>query len=564
MICDQTTGVNITTNSIIFKPELGLNYDQLELLSESNPERVFSLLIKIKNLKNILNKCADISVLIHLTNIFSKIKLLKISKMKTIILKIIHKSKYLENLNNCLVDVNILEDLMSEIKLQKFLTSCKSMLEFMVKPKSRALLVEIIQSLQSICNESSLVVVEKLKFKDTTEIDKIVQMFKNVKITKCFDYGVERWPQIYKELSIYPETKDITSKKVILSQNIMKGSYESVEHYLDVQFRLLREDFIAPMREGIQYFIEMKKANEDIKKIPNMHVYFQAKIKKSKKNGEIFYKVNFYTKEDCSFDSKRFMTDSLLVFSDDNFNSMFFATVINMYRANQKPSKTLLINPLSEITTIKFDSMYTMAESDTYFLPYMYTMNVLDQFNNFNFPMKSYIIYGKTKPNIPAYLFKSKMYSINGVQFNILNDNLWPNNKDLGLDIAQNMAFKAALTKEFVVIQGPPGTGKTFIGLKIAKSIIENMYKKNVLINPIVVVCYTNHALDQFLEGLLCITKKILRIGGGCKSEALKPYIFRKQDDLDKLFNGKYVVGLTTTGASMRRDLLLDLKPPIG
>lgn len=40
---------------------------------------------------------------------------------------------------------------------------------------------------------------------------------------------------------------------------------------------------------------------------------------------------------------------------------------------------------------------------------------------------------------------------------------------------------------------------------------------------PILCVCYTNHALDQFLENLLDIgISRIIRIGGGCKSERLK------------------------------------------
>jgi len=29
-----------------------------------------------------------------------------------------------------------------------------------------------------------------------------------------------------------------------------EGGYEDAEHYLDVQFRLLREDFIRPLRSG--------------------------------------------------------------------------------------------------------------------------------------------------------------------------------------------------------------------------------------------------------------------------------------------------------------------------
>lgn len=41
---------------------------------------------------------------------------------------------------------------------------------------------------------------------------------------------------------------------------------------------------------------------------------------------------------------------------------------------------------------------------------------------------------------------------------------------------------------------------------------------------PILVVCYTNHALDQFLEGILPFCKQLIRIGGRSKSELLKDY----------------------------------------
>lgn len=41
----------------------------------------------------------------------------------------------------------------------------------------------------------------------------------------------------------------------------------------------------------------------------------------------------------------------------------------------------------------------------------------------------------------------------------------WPTPDQLGLDVNQFDAFRAALTKQFVIIQGPPGTGKTFVGM---------------------------------------------------------------------------------------------------
>lgn len=556
VMCDQIIGINVfTNNSVQF-----LNFEKLYLLSESEPEYVFSLLNN-DNFKNILNTCVDITTLINLMNLFSNIHLLQLSQIKICVLDMIYNSNYLENLNNFFKDIKC-EELKSETKFNTFFVSCQTLLNIMTNSKAKILLNGIISlHCDSMANK------ELQLNNGDMEIEKVEHMLKNIRITNCVQYNVTRWPENYKNISIYPLTSDMFSKKVTLSPNITKGRYENVEHYINVQFRLLREDVIAPMREGIQCYKVMNGINQNFKKIPNMQVYFETKIVKKVKDGETLYLVHFYTKEDCSVDSKRFMSESLLVFSNDNFNSMFFAIVLKINRKMLLPKKTLVIKPLGNHVTIKLNSPYIMAESQTYFLPYKYTMEVLKTFDHNNFPMKSYIIYGKTKPEIPAYLnYVSKMYNINGFRFNILNDNLWPDHKVLKLDYAQSKAFKAALTEEFTVIQGPPGTGKTYIGLRIAQSIIENMYETNILKNPILVVCYTNHALDQFLEGLINITKYITRIGGGCKSDILKSCILRdiQTPSAQARLKSSYVVGLTTTGASMRHSLVLKLKPPIG
>lgn len=52
--------------------------------------------------------------------------------------------------------------------------------------------------------------------------------------------------------------------KPFLRSNIKCGAYEDVEHYLDVQFRLLREDLIIPLRNTIQDYIRANK--EETKK----------------------------------------------------------------------------------------------------------------------------------------------------------------------------------------------------------------------------------------------------------------------------------------------------------
>lgn len=557
IICD--------TNNFVSTCETSSSYEKIELLLESKPEQVLSLLLNNNKFKYILNKCLDISVQIDLMNIFSKIQFLKLFQTK-MILDLIYNSKYLEHLNHSLMDVFKLKDSISGIKLLELFINCETILEFIVEPKPKKLLNEIMQSIQSIMNDSNSEDINELPIiNNNLDTEQIIQGFKHFKISNSVQYDVKKWPRCFKKLSVYPVISDITAIKVVLSPNIMKGSYDNVKHYLDVQFRLLREDFIAPLREGIQFYKATKENNQTIKKIPNMHIYLGVKINKKVKDKKVSYFVNFYTNQDCSYDSKRFMFESLLVFSNDNFNSIFFAQVIQMKR-NVSPFKKLKIKFFENNVTIKLNSFYIMAESDAYFLPYMYAMDVLQSFSCERFPMKSYIVYGKSVSKVPAYLtYCSKIYNINGLRFDILNDDLWPDNKFLELDCAQWKAYKSALTEEFTIIQGPPGTGKTYIGLRIARTIIENMYETNLLKNPIVVVCYTNHALDQFLEGLFKITEKIIRIGSGCKSDVLKSCRMRglTLSSFEQL-SKSYVVGLTTTGAAMKHSLLLDLKPPIG
>ena len=101
------------------------------------------------------------------------------------------------------------------------------------------------------------------------------------------------------------------------------------------------------------------------------------------------------------------------------------------------------------------------------------------------------------------------------------------------LDPSQKSALRAALTNELALIQGPPGTGKTYIGLKIVEALLNNTHLLGMN-GPIVVVCCTNHALDQFLEGILEIKNRrrkmisIQRIGNRSKSEKVKEYSIQK------------------------------------
>lgn len=67
------------------------------------------------------------------------------------------------------------------------------------------------------------------------------------------------------------------------------------------------------------------------------------------------------------------------------------------------------------------------------------------------------------------------------------------------------------------------GTGKTYVGLRIAQALLlNNRYWSQPVKSPMLVVCYTNHALDQFLEGIYSFQKNIVRIGGKSKCATLE------------------------------------------
>ncbi|GBC05064.1 hypothetical protein RclHR1_00600027 [Rhizophagus clarus] len=99
-----------------------------------------------------------------------------------------------------------------------------------------------------------------------------------------------------------------------------------------------------------------------------------------------------------------------------------------------------------------------------------------------------------------------------------------PDGTTYGLDETQTKALISSLTREIALVEGPPGTGKTVVGVQIMKVLLANENQRTK-IGPILTICFTNHALDQFLEHLLDenITN-IVRLGSRTKSERIKEF----------------------------------------
>jgi hypothetical protein len=356
-------------------------------------------------------------------------------------------------------------------------------------------------------------------------------------------------PEHFTQLPVLPSAGEVHphARKPFVRPNITKGAYTDWEHYLDVQFRLMREDFIAPLRDGIRQYERHGARNKEV------IVYEGASVGgtvclHSGVGFQIRFDVTRFQRINWEH-SKRLIFGSLLCLSDDGFyKCIFFATVVTRDRKQLKDGLVTVqfeTDALEEVFQIDPSRRFTMVESTAYFEAYRHILEGLQRASAENLTdqlpiFKRYLVDCKLNPPVPApryirfsgnpeFHLKKVLGIVHGMNPNVVltDDFSWPSHKCTKLDPSQLSAFRAALTQEVSVIQGPPGTGKTFIGLKIVEALVANQHKSSHF--PLLVLCYTNHALDQFLEGILeireefsCRDLNIVRIGGRCKTENVK------------------------------------------
>ncbi|KAK1478879.1 ATPase [Colletotrichum tamarilloi] len=111
------------------------------------------------------------------------------------------------------------------------------------------------------------------------------------------------------------------------------------------------------------------------------------------------------------------------------------------------------------------------------------------------------------------------------------------------LDDSQLQSLLHALQSPLALIQGPPGTGKSFVGALAAKILLGDPEKR------ILVLSYTNHALDQFLEDLMKIgisSGDMVRLGSKSTEltsalsleKQLRSYAYRRNNATWEHING--------------------------
>ena len=376
-------------------------------------------------------------------------------------------------------------------------------------------------------------------------------------------------PSNFRDINVVPLAEDLSvSSKPFLRVNVINRSYKDLEHYLDVHFRLLREDCVSPLRDGIMRlrkdYGSLKASNSSGNKTAKeVHVYREVEVlyPVCSRRGMV-YRMRFdslhHSLRYVNWEkSKRFKFGCLLCLSEDDFYTLHFATVESRDDICRGELEVRFegveledLNGFIE-AKVKFD----MVESPTFFEAYRHVLEALKKIEPDEMPFQEHIV--KCSPNVqpPAYEQITNgcydMRSILRSDWAPTENNIWAcadddsvasndpsedfddysmqsndesmasnyelsiydllyHRESLELNSSQLRAFQMALTSRFAVIQGPPGTGKTYVGLKIAQVLLQTtaLWENEEERAPILMVSYTNHALDQFLEGLLPMTGK--------------------------------------------------------
>ena len=377
----------------------------------------------------------------------------------------------------------------------------------------------------------------------------------------------------FRNIPILPQINDIHSiGDQFLRENKKQGKFTNLDHYLDVHFRLMREDCFSPLREGIRELVNLEEGEHPQNKDIRVYTGVTLRHPVCSSTG-MLYKVKFNTQKLRHVRwgiTRRLIFGSLLCFSNDNFQTVYFASVAERSPKDLECGIVYVKFETNhdEVACISPDIEFSMVESSAYFEAYRHVLKGLQQIQE-SMCFQKYIVFCETNVQPPLYLRKEMVtYDIRPLvdeEFRIktphrwqalsetphsdvrthrdnylskvvvLDAMSWPSYDNSLLDDSQYKAVKGALTKEFSIIQGPPGTGKTYIGLEIVKTLLHNRQcweTKNQ--KTIMVVCYTNHALDQFLEGIQNIIESgIVRVGGRSKNKNLKACgikEFRRED----------------------------------
>ncbi|KAM0211241.1 hypothetical protein ACHAPA_006006 [Fusarium lateritium] len=364
----------------------------------------------------------------------------------------------------------------------------------------------------------------------------------------------------FREISIYPTSDELLSTEPPYLQRLADVFDAPIDtrsqSYRDWLFRLLREDMLSELREDLQAAMGQKKSGRrpvalsqlklvvinhendlDTRTMPpytlyvacNQGVNFPRNLPKGGKKAFIADSKNFMKRD--SFGALCF-GGSVIAFGSlaRDVNNLLKTPPVVGFRftddSGLKHALTALQSPFRD--QVKFLIVDTATFAYEPILKRLKTIGELSlepQLIDPEQPPRD----GPRSTKLDPFLLQMKDAFKEGRRVKMPGSLRLK--KDIYLQDAQLNSLIHGLSRDLALIQGPPGTGKSFLGALILLTILQLTNSR------VLVLSYTNHALDQFLEDLMDIgvgQDQIVRLGSKY-TEATKPTLLKECDGQKRL-----------------------------
>ncbi|KAG0159823.1 hypothetical protein PDIDSM_7350 [Penicillium digitatum] len=306
------------------------------------------------------------------------------------------------------------------------------------------------------------------------------------------------------------------------------SSSQRIAGHVDNQFRLLREDMLSELRDDLLVVIGTKKGRRSAFRLRNLflaHVRCTSGTQNHLRQCTIGVTAQFgleKLKKLSADNRKNFLKTTPQFVKHRSFGCLVRDTEIVAFATIERDIDELVSSPpvvmlrIAGEDALKKSLLYLKLYEDVEFLlvdtamfAYEPILKCLQE--RIDMPLtEELFLYERGQPVKDSSLAPWNVVYKLKEEYGCNIQGTLQTSMPVILDPSQLDSMLAGLTQRVSLIQGPPGTGKSFIGALLAKALHDSTEDK------ILVMCHTNHALDQFLEDLLDIgidSSAMVRLG---------------------------------------------------